>query len=353
MEKLRNIAVRVLFSLLVAGSVCSLFLPPPRAVSPNDFGYICRFEGSVELLRFAEIYPLLDGTDGQTIYLDREGERGAVAGSEPFSRAYGLLSDGPFADLYALRTDGLNSVERAALFRAFGGTSYYAGEEFRYGGVRLERMTRANADRVVLLDGALPKGYLSDMGASELVITSSASVKAEDLAGSEVCKITAFSPYRAEGDALYYDGAEGIRLVAAFPVAKELSLLGMDFIDRGALAPCKELTSLTLAFVGASPDLRGGAWVEFSALFDEEYGVPAGLKRVKVTGGSLAAYCFLGAPAVEEIDCCGMDPANIDPGAFTGCGWRILHTPRADLALSGSYESETAPCGCTVYRRLS
>ena len=76
------------------------------------------------------------------------------------------------------------------------------------------------------------------------------------------------------------------------------------------------------------------------------------LVSVSVTSGTISAQCFYGF-TLEEVDLCKVGAERISREAFTGAAVARIHSPRADVVLTGEYESSVALCGCTIYERVA
>ncbi len=355
MSRAKKFAKGAILFAFAALFVFLLFVPLPQTVgAAAEEEDVVWQDGTRETLSYSEAFSMLAGAEGGDVLLESEGRTGRVAQGEAFAAVNAALSDGELAMLLIVGSSSFSRLGRAALFLEHGSTVYYAGEAFRYTGSRVERSASEAARRVVLSDGSLPAGYLASVGASELVLTAAAEFSAADLVGSRVTSARAVLPYLAEGEAVYLRTAGGTRLLAALPLLTSLEVAPCAYADRGALVPCGSLVSLTLPFAGSA--LHFGSETEgmFAWLFlTKSYDVPETLKSVKITGGSLIAHCFYACPDIEEIDVCGLDPAQISPLAFRDAlGLLTLHTPRADVVLPAEgFESHIAPCGCTVYTR--
>lgn len=223
-----------------------LFLPFPRRSEATKERYHCIWSDGVRTQeRYATAYSALKGISDGEILLEREGTFGKIEGSAEFAHAASLLESGSLAELLALETEGLGRLERAALCRVYGDRGYYSEEFFCYDGTGVSRTARKAFNEVILLSGDLPKDLLFEAGAEKLGIRAEAEFSAKGLCGAKVTKIVAQPPYLVREDAVYLDTVGGRRLVAALPGAKRLEI-ECDFIDEGALSPCRALEELTL-----------------------------------------------------------------------------------------------------------
>ena len=334
-----------------------LFFPFPEARAVSGETYRCRWDnGLLTEESYDSAFSALVGVSSAgAIALEREGRSGEISEDALLSR-FRTLQSGSLAELLQLDAENVSRLGQAALFYEFGNDVYYAGEEFVYAGGAICRGQRAAARAVHLVEGSLPRRYLSACGAKELYLSAEAEIAPAALEGSAVERITAAAPFASIGNALFLDTPGGRRLVAAAPAAEELSLAASDFADEGALLACTRLRSLTAPYAGSAASWTGSDYAgEFAWLFASSsgYSVPASLKKVKVTGGKLVSRCFYGCSAVEEVDVCGLDPAGIAQDAFADlANWKVLHAPGRGYALAGEYRTYAAPCGCTVYVRI-
>ena len=358
MVNVRRAAAAGLCVLLAAAGAATLFLPPPAALDKKGERYLCTWDdGSATEEDYLSAYSALDGIaeDGE-IELKRGTHVGKIRASEAFSACNAVLSEGSLLELLRLGTGDISRIERAALFREYGGAVYYSVDEFRYTGEKVVRAGADRADRVVLLSGALPAGYLAEMGAREVRIAAEGEFSADRLLGSRVEKFSAAAPYLAENDALYLEITGQKRLIAGLPAATALTLSACDYADEGALLPCTALETLTLPFAGNTARSTGKDFDgTFAWLFSDKEGfaVPKSLKRVKILGGELVSHCFYACPDLEEADACGLRAEDVARDAFADMvGWKTVHSPNRDIILTGEYTSHTAPCGCTVFERI-
>lgn len=349
---------RVCSILLAAATACAcacmLIFPLPRTLL-SEASFVCFWEnGETTTERGGSAASLVTGiADDGTIGLKRGDHVGYTVPSDAFLDALAVVEQDDLLSLLSLNTESLSPVERAALFLTYRDTVFYWDEPFAYTGIRIERHTSGSADCVRLLHGTLPAGYLAETGATRLFVSGNCAFSAAALVGSAVRVLTASAPYIVDHGALYLENAQTRRLVAALPCT-ELVLGESDYADAGALAACTSLRSVELPYIGAARSGEGAG--EFAHLFriGIDYFVPATLERVLVTGGTLGPTAFYGCGGIREIDACGVDPARIDAQAFAGAeGLELLHTPRRDVVLQGTFTVETAACGCTIYRRQS
>lgn len=338
-------------------AVCTVlfFIPRPAYDLPASEKYSCLWEdGTVTEENYFSAFRAYSGIaeDGSIALYDGENQ-GHIATSEDFLLTKGVLDGDDLLALLRLSTGSMNRLERAVLVAEYADDVYYSDGAFRFTGYKVAPAEDKAAKRVVLLHGTLPKYYLRTVGATELALKSGAELTAEALVGSSVSSVTAELPYIAEGSAIYREFPPGRRLVAVLAGQKSVSLASCAYIDDGALLACTKLEEITLPFIGNSPNGVGHTALFALFLTEEGYEIPETLKRVCVCGGMLAADAFFGCEDVEEIDACGVDPAQISDAAFLGAKHlTLLHTPRRDVILpAGGFDATVAPCGCTVYTR--
>lgn len=344
------------FGVLIAIVFVALIMLPIALLLIRGERYLCTFEdGTTSRLSYAEAYELLSGFDeGGDILLVRDGVYGTVSTGEEAKVAFSILSTADLGELYAMHTDGVSRLERAALFHAFGDVLFLdGGESFSFDGSRVLRLNDTKeAHKAVLLGGRVTATQLKAIRARELELRTRAEFTAAALVGTVVEEVTAYEPYAASGNVVYRNTPSGRRLIAGLPNATFLEA-DCNFADRGALLPCVNIQSLVLPFVGSGDTVTTDFHGELAYLFStaSEYRVPETLARVRVTGGVLVSFAFYDCAGLTEIDACGVKAENIAEDAFMGLDLRLLHTPRKDVLLGGEYISCTAPCGCTVFEK--
>ncbi len=347
--------VTALIAVAVGAVYCALlFWPYPKRIDVPSERYLCYFEdGSKEELDYGEACRYLAGVSEEgDILLLRNGVSGMVSANSAMREAVRILEHADTAELIYHDFD-VGRLGRAALLHAFGDRLYCDGDEFyAYTGVRVTRTSVRSAKEFRLL-GKLPADALRCTGAILLHVYSRAELDPAALTGTSVT-ITADPPYVVREGGLYLETVSGVRLVAAEPDMTQLHVENYAFADMGALLPCRSLCSLDLPFLGS--DAYGGTESvgELAYLFclDGGYFVPDTLKKLRVRGGTVTETAFYACHSLEEIDLCGVNAEKIERRAFSGLDLKLLHTPRADVLLTGSYDSFTAPCGCTVYRKI-
>lgn len=256
--------------LCLTACVLVLFLPLSQKEERAKDRYECVWaDGTRTQEQYASAYSALTGISEGEILLSRGGIEGKIAGSEGFVRCEAQLKDGPLAELLELTTEGLAPLERAALFRAYGDRGYYADEMYCFDGERVSRTGRKVFKEIILVFGDLPKGLLFEAKAKKLVIRAEAELSYRGLCGALLEEAEAAAPYLVQEEAIYLQTAGGKRLVAALPNVKTLKI-DCDFIDDGALAPCRAVEELIL------PASYEGT---LRMLFGEE-GAPPTLKRL-------------------------------------------------------------------------
>ncbi len=339
----------LIFLVLFVLCACCL-VPFPRAAAAREETFEAVWEnGAVTQESYASAYSALSGGGSGSLLLEREGIRGEISASERYRAVRAVFQEGSLLDLLTLQTEGLSSLERAAIYRDFSDTGFYSADLFAYDGDRVFRTLRASFSTLVLLDGSVSSGFLCEIGAQKLVLRSGAEFSASSLAGTKIAEIEAAAPYVVKEGGVYLSTAGGTRLVAALPNMEEFKAEGYDFCDDGALSPCKDLVSLELPFAGSARSILGSDY-DGRILWALGGSAPQTLKRVKLTGGTVGQLAFLGLNGVEEIDLCGIPEENISPLAFESLkGLLRLHTTK-NLQLEG-FSRTLLPCGCTLYER--
>lgn len=345
-------------ALLFFGWAAALLLPPRGAVGAAAERYVCEWGGTRTEESYASAYASLAGARAEGVLLERGTEQGVIAPSAAYRTLYAALEGDDFAGLLAASAQGLTRIERAAVWRTYSARLWYAGEWFSWTGAGVERTelsAHADGRTVVLFSEPPAPDVLAELGTVSLDCRGGHAPRAEDLIGTRIGELRVSAPYACTEGVLTLETAGGRRIVCGVPAATALVLPDADFADEGALLPCRVLTEVTVPFVGSAKSGRGGSFRgEFAHLFStgSRYDVPATLKKVTVTGGTLVSYAFYACPSVEEIVACGVAAENVSESAFLGCGGlRVLHAPRRDLLLTGRFSAQTLPCGCTLFVR--
>ncbi len=347
--------------IIVCIAVClaclaACVLPLPILLSTNDEQYSVAYaDGSLERVNYATAFASFEKIEEGNIVVKRGDRVGRIALGERAKNLLYKLNYAPLAELLSATDDGLNDIERAVIFATFDETLFCDGDIFRWTGRKLERTTDVRAKEVVLLSGELPTTLLSESGATKLVVKRDAVLRAKAFFGSAVCEVKAEAPYEVEGGGVYLNGAVGRRLVTVLSNVTQFSA-SCDYIDYYAMVACRSLTSLTLPFGGSACSALSENYIgELNVLFtkmNESPDVTATLKRVEITGGTLTAYAFYGMNGVEEITVCHMQKEAISNYAFSKLpSLRRLHTPNAEVELSGEFSTSVLPCGCTLFER--
>ena len=341
--------------LIFLGSL-SPFLPFPRSASAASETYAVRWDNNdVTEESYAELYSHYFGITENTICVYRRGMYGMIPTTERFEFVYDTLRTGGLAQLLSLSGEGISRLERLALWREFQGCVFYSAGFFVWNGQKLVEEEGATGDRVVLLSGSISSSRLQKTGAKSLELRAEAEIDSKTLIGTEIESITACAPYSVSEGAVYLDTGTAVRLIAAVPAVRELSVSGNGYADKGALLAAQNLQSLTLPFAGNAPEYSHYFKGELAELFSDgkNYSVPASLKKVKITGGLLVSHAFYRCHGVEEIDLCGMNASRIDRDALIDCtGWKRVHAPTARVNLCGTFQTYLADCGCTVFERI-
>ena len=342
----------VLFCLILS---VPAFLPFPQRIPTEGDSYRCEWEdGSVSEENFAALYSDFVGTDGEFIYIERGGVHGKCELCA--KELYRTLKRGNFGELNALRLSGAESrLDRAALFRTGPHPRWFADEYYEWTGASLKRTRVRECESLVCLSGKIASP-LKATRAEAVDLRAEAEMTADAFLGTNVGSVTAEPPYGTEHGLVYLDTVSGRRLIAAIPNVAEAEVKS-DYCDEGALLAAEGLCRLKLPFLGSGADVNSSYYRgELAHLFslNGEYRVPESLKSVRVTGGAVISYAFYACPLIEEVDLCGVNPADISPTAFLNLSsLRILHVPKRDVLLpAGTFSSSTAACGCTVYERI-
>ncbi len=335
------------------GCILSLVVPFPQTFSER-FGeiYRCIWEdGSETAVNYLNAYKWLDGTDGENVVVQKDGLRGKIAMDAFAKEVYVTLSGGALAELLSVRTDRLNRIECAAIYRVFGNTLFCDGDCFRFTGTVVERCGIFSADRVELL-GTLPETLLKETKATSLHIRSGAKFSSVALESDSLANISADAPYVVRDGAIYLQTAGGVRLIAGCPYARTLTVSDTDFYDENAFAVCKNIEELTLPFLCGTDD--GAEELGFLFGTDENglYAIPQSLKTLKITGGKVGTTAFYRAYSLEIIDLCGIARQDIAKNAFDRLpSLRVLHCALPDALPETEFFVESLPCGCLNYRR--
>lgn len=298
----------VLLSAAAAGGAFLCALPLPKRVPRAEESYACIWEdGERSEESFASAYASLKGLSEEGIVLLREGRRGVVPAREELLTTEALLQTGDLSRMVGAPFSALSPLERAALFRAHRGEVFYAGESYRYTGGGIKSVETGAAERVRLLDGALPEGYLASTGARELFLCGGAEFTSSDLLGSKIETVGAEAPYSVGDGIVFLETVGGTRLVAGLPYATAIVVPDVDFTDEGALAPCKNLSALSLPVLRPSGDGSGedGTVARLFAAKDE-YLVPKTLTYLRIRGGTVSENAFYACDSLREIDLRGV-----------------------------------------------
>lgn len=353
----KRLAVLAAAALWLVGTAL-LFLPPPRCSAAEET-YLCQWQDGVTQESYASVFAGFSGADDAHIFLERDGKTGTIVASQAYRTAYRTLDTGSYAQVLSLSQVACTRPERAALMRTFSRRLWYANGLLSWNG---ETLIAADAppagyDGTLTIFAGFPAaGTIADLGVTALDCREGVEFSASRLAGTQVAHISVAPPYASDGRVVTLDTAGGRRIVCAAPTATSLVLPDADFADEGALAACASLCELTLPFAGSA---KSGAGSEREGLFahlfvsDFGYRVPETLAKVTVTGGVLTANTFYACPTIAEVNVCTVAAQDIDPDAFAGMdGLRSLHTPRADVRLTGTFAASPLPCGCIQYTKI-
>lgn len=355
---MKRVLAAVAWIVLFLGWTVALLLPVPAQVGASE-NYLCVWEDGETTESYASAYAALVGAGEQGILLERDGASGVIAPTEAYARLYDALESDDLARLLAADGTGLSRLEHAAVQRTYSERLWYADEWFSWTGDgvgRTQLSEHAEAETITLFSGLPSAEVLARLGTTRLIVRGDVSVTADALLGTQVAELSVSEPYAFSDGVLTLDTAGGRRIVCGVPAAKKLTLPDAAFADAGALLACTQLEEVTVPFVGSAKNAAGAAFQqEFAYLFlnGARFEVPPSLKRVTVTGGELIAFAFYACPNVEYISACGLSVEDIEPQAFLGCtSLSELHSPRADVLLSGEFTQELLPCGCTRFVRV-
>ena len=340
--------------LCIAVCLFSFILPLVSRFSGGETYRCVWSDGAVTTESYSSAYAALYGMDEGGVVLYRDGKLGRIAARNASLCA--ALETGSLNEILYRSAENAMRIERAALYRTYSKRIWYEGDFFVWNGERVERARRATGEELVLLSGGISARTLQNTGVKTVYLRAGAEVKANTFSATRVETVYAQPPYAANGGAVYFTSAGGKRLISALGTVKTLALdADLSYVDEGALLSCTELEALSLPFVGNAADSAGSAFIgELAYLFSDgkEYLIPASLKRVMVTGGTLVSHAFYRCDNLYEIDACGVEEENISSSAFDGLpALRVLHSPK-ELSLSG-FTSSVADCGCTVYTRIA
>ncbi|MDE5896220.1 MAG: hypothetical protein K2H43_00225, partial [Clostridia bacterium] len=234
--------------------IALLLIPVGSRTGEAGERYSCLWsDGTQTQLGYEDAYRALAGIDGSgNILLAKGDTSGTVSPSAAFSAAEAALRSGGLAELLSVSAADAGRLERAALWREYGGRAWYGGGFFVWSGERVERANTAVTSDMVLLSGSISAQTLKNTGATRLELRGNAQISASALIGTAVSEIVAEPPYAAESGAVYLDASGGRRLIAGVPAAEYACVSENDFADRGALLPCSRLKELTLDFLGGA-----------------------------------------------------------------------------------------------------
>lgn len=349
---------RVLAAIFWAVWAFLFFTPFPRTASAGGDSYLCRWEDGAQTREsFSSALASFAAAEEAGIVLVRSGIKGTIEGGAAYRAAVVRFDGASLPELLAFQAEGLDRLERAAFYLRAAERIWFDGKEwYVWTGEGLARSDARPAGELCVW-GDLSASALSRTGATVLRLLPGAELHGASLAGSNVSRVIASAPYGVSDGCVLLDTAGGKRLLSGIPKAERVAVPGdVSFADEGALLACEALKELDLPFVGNAASGVGTSFRgEFAFLFSTgtEYRVPATLERVRVRGGTLVSRAFYGCGLLREIDACGTDPSRIAADAFADCaGLRLLHTPRADVLLPGTFSAQTLPCGCTLYTAL-
>ena len=352
---LRGLAAALAAMSLVFYALCLL---PTIAFSQRreEVARVRWSDGSETLENSADLFGDYTGLNesGELVF-ERDGKTGTVSASVEFWTARLAAERGSLPDLLSIDAKPLSALESLALYRLLKGRVWYADGCFAWTGSRVLSCEARAAEEMILLSGELPLAVLMKVGARRLTLRGEARFERNLFLAGCIEEVVAEAPYSTDGKAVYLDTVSGKRFLGAVSGVRELTVWDVSYLDEGALLACQAVERLSLPFVGSAANAAGSNFdglLAYAFSDAEDYLVPASLKEVRVRGGTLVDHAFYRCDALEVIDACGVDADMVASNAFMDCtSLRYLHTPRADVVLSGTFTSSKAPCGCTVYRR--
>lgn len=243
MGKLKTILF-ILGGIIAACCASVLFFVPfPEEVEGSAEEFLCKWEDGTSTKEDSLFGLKILGVEREKIFLERDAKRGTFETGAEFRRAADVFKAGDLYSLLTFRLGECSKIERLALLLKYGNVCFYATEPLLFDGTAVVPANRTKFDTVVLLSGSPSSGFLKDSGAERVIFGKDFQISASLFVESEVREVEVSSPYEVRDGAIYFSGSFGTRLVAALPETRELSL-SCDFIDEGALAPCKKLEKI-------------------------------------------------------------------------------------------------------------
>lgn len=194
-----------------------LLLPRPKQAGRAETFSCLWADGAKSDETFASALACLAGVSYEGVLLEREGNTGTVAASEPLRTVVSVLEGGTLAELISLDGSGLTPLESYAVQTFYGGRAYYDGEPFAWDGTRVQRTERESFAEAVLLQGSFESGFLLESGVRTLYLRAGGEVEEDGLLYTALSRIVAEAPYFFRGGALWEERYGTERYVSALP----------------------------------------------------------------------------------------------------------------------------------------
>lgn len=194
-----------------------LLLPRPKQADRAETFSCLWADGAKSDETFASALACLAGVSYVGVLLEREGNTGTVAASEPLRTVVSVLEGGTLAELISLDGSGLTPLESYAVQTFYGGRAYYDGEPFAWDGTRVQRAERESFAEAVLLQGSFESGFLLESGVRTLYLRAGGEVEEDGLLYTALSRIVAEAPYFFRGGALWEERYGTERYVSALP----------------------------------------------------------------------------------------------------------------------------------------
>ena len=194
-----------------------LLLPRPKQAGRAETFSCLWADGAKSDETFASALACLAGVSYEGVLLEREGNTGTVAASEPLRTVVSVLEGGTLAELISLDGSGLTPLESYAVQTFYGGRAYYDGEPFAWDGTRVQRTERESFAEAVLLQGSFESGFLLESGVRTLYLRAGGEVEEDGLLYTALSRVVAEAPYFFRGGALWEERYGIERYVSALP----------------------------------------------------------------------------------------------------------------------------------------
>ena len=194
-----------------------LLLPRPKQAGRAETFSCLWADGAKSDETFAPALACVAGVSYEGDLLERQGNTGTVAASEPLRTVVSVLEGGTLAELISLDGSGLTPLESYAVQTFYGGRAYYDGEPFAWDGTRVQRTERESFAEAVLLQGSFESGFLLESGVRTLYLRAGGEVEEDGLLYTALSRIVAEAPYFFRGGALWEERYGTERYVSALP----------------------------------------------------------------------------------------------------------------------------------------